>query len=428
VSRRCALTVLSISAALVCPFTVEAQSESGQDLHGQRELDAWHLSKYASVQPELAQKAPLLVAGFCAAAERVAARGENAPETPGAMIICAAAIRGMVACDSNPDPCGLFSLELAEQWPPVVRWLEWLSARGLAWGQDEARGAEVVKAHVETLRRQTRPVFVTHAPVQAKPAALTAEVRPADSERIAPSAQQFKPATAGASEGDSSMPGSDPAQAIPPVPDTPSTLGVSVPSTRASSPPAAHKKRGRRPLPSSAANLADASAPNSHWRAETQAIYRESQELQRIGRGEMSRLREAQSADEQDFDLMRACADRMHVHEVRVRALEARLSLLPREFGNQILGAVLGLQYCVACGSSGDNSCREVGEGLAAAREAVFPRPARRSPRVRVDQDEAPPESHSSCCKICTKGCACGDSCISCSYTCHKGPGCACDG
>jgi hypothetical protein len=31
------------------------------------------------------------------------------------------------------------------------------------------------------------------------------------------------------------------------------------------------------------------------------------------------------------------------------------------------------------------------------------------------------------CCKICTKGCACGDSCISCDNTCHKGEGCACD-
>ena len=31
------------------------------------------------------------------------------------------------------------------------------------------------------------------------------------------------------------------------------------------------------------------------------------------------------------------------------------------------------------------------------------------------------------CCKICTAGKACGDSCISRSYTCHQAPGCACD-
>ena len=32
------------------------------------------------------------------------------------------------------------------------------------------------------------------------------------------------------------------------------------------------------------------------------------------------------------------------------------------------------------------------------------------------------------CCKICKKGKACGDSCIKATYTCHKGPGCACNG
>lgn len=32
------------------------------------------------------------------------------------------------------------------------------------------------------------------------------------------------------------------------------------------------------------------------------------------------------------------------------------------------------------------------------------------------------------CCKICSKGKACGDSCISRSKQCHKGAGCACDG
>lgn len=32
----------------------------------------------------------------------------------------------------------------------------------------------------------------------------------------------------------------------------------------------------------------------------------------------------------------------------------------------------------------------------------------------------------SQCCKICTKGCPCGNTCISCSKDCHVGPGCAC--
>ena len=33
-----------------------------------------------------------------------------------------------------------------------------------------------------------------------------------------------------------------------------------------------------------------------------------------------------------------------------------------------------------------------------------------------------------SCCKICRKGKACGNSCISRRYTCRKPPGCACNG
>jgi hypothetical protein len=35
---------------------------------------------------------------------------------------------------------------------------------------------------------------------------------------------------------------------------------------------------------------------------------------------------------------------------------------------------------------------------------------------------------NAACCKVCIKGKACGNSCISRSYTCRKGPGCACDG
>ncbi|MFH1509214.1 MAG: hypothetical protein ABIE68_03555 [bacterium] len=40
---------------------------------------------------------------------------------------------------------------------------------------------------------------------------------------------------------------------------------------------------------------------------------------------------------------------------------------------------------------------------------------------------EPEPEPTTSCCKMCSTGKACGDSCISKSYTCHKPPGCACN-
>src|SRR5262245_1443128 len=36
------------------------------------------------------------------------------------------------------------------------------------------------------------------------------------------------------------------------------------------------------------------------------------------------------------------------------------------------------------------------------------------------------PRAHS-CCKVCTKGKACGDTCISRARVCHAGSGCACD-
>lgn len=38
------------------------------------------------------------------------------------------------------------------------------------------------------------------------------------------------------------------------------------------------------------------------------------------------------------------------------------------------------------------------------------------------------PVQVAACCKICRKGKACGNSCISRQYTCRQPPGCACDG
>lgn len=36
--------------------------------------------------------------------------------------------------------------------------------------------------------------------------------------------------------------------------------------------------------------------------------------------------------------------------------------------------------------------------------------------------------AYAACCKVCSKGKACGDSCIARDKTCHKGKGCACNG
>lgn len=52
--------------------------------------------------------------------------------------------------------------------------------------------------------------------------------------------------------------------------------------------------------------------------------------------------------------------------------------------------------------------------------------PSNRGAATFESEPEAPVQQQ--CCKICHKGKACGNSCISRAYTCHKGPGCACDG
>jgi hypothetical protein len=41
---------------------------------------------------------------------------------------------------------------------------------------------------------------------------------------------------------------------------------------------------------------------------------------------------------------------------------------------------------------------------------------------------EVRPETSRACCKICTVGKACGDTCIAREKICHQPPGCACDG
>jgi len=45
-----------------------------------------------------------------------------------------------------------------------------------------------------------------------------------------------------------------------------------------------------------------------------------------------------------------------------------------------------------------------------------------------VPSDDAPTcVPRGQCCKVCSKGKACGNSCIRADYNCHKGAGCACD-
>ncbi|TMB34269.1 MAG: MBL fold metallo-hydrolase [Deltaproteobacteria bacterium] len=67
-----------------------------------------------------------------------------------------------------------------------------------------------------------------------------------------------------------------------------------------------------------------------------------------------------------------------------------------------------------------DGSFREGAEQFAGA-TAIGPQ------ILRPDIAGAPSHPLAGCCKVCSAGKACGNSCISRSYTCHRPPGCACD-
>lgn len=78
----------------------------------------------------------------------------------------------------------------------------------------------------------------------------------------------------------------------------------------------------------------------------------------------------------------------------------------------------------------GDPSGPRPGEVPPASRPAItIAGPAPRPAPPASPPPPRPPNCRprSECCKVCSKGKACGNSCISASYTCHKGRGCACN-
>lgn len=74
--------------------------------------------------------------------------------------------------------------------------------------------------------------------------------------------------------------------------------------------------------------------------------------------------------------------------------------------------------------------------GAAVPRATTEPRATHVSPQSSRPTHEAstPREAHgvdadtTTCCRVCRKGKACGDACISHDRACNKGPGCACNG
>lgn len=76
----------------------------------------------------------------------------------------------------------------------------------------------------------------------------------------------------------------------------------------------------------------------------------------------------------------------------------------------RILALVLGLALPLA-GLAGDNGSLDLASAPCQAQLQV---------------PWADGVSQAACCRVCTVGKPCGDSCIARNKTCHKGPGCAC--
>jgi len=83
----------------------------------------------------------------------------------------------------------------------------------------------------------------------------------------------------------------------------------------------------------------------------------------------------------------------------------------PKVIVNRLLGGVIAV-LCIAAWGPPRQAEASTAAGAAASqtlqlREACTPR--------------------EECCKVCSKGKACGNSCIRADFNCHKGQGCACD-
>jgi hypothetical protein len=67
-------------------------------------------------------------------------------------------------------------------------------------------------------------------------------------------------------------------------------------------------------------------------------------------------------------------------------------------------------------------------EVLGMSRPDQLPQLLRTAPEIQSPQPSTTEreDPQKNCCRICKSGCACGNSCISCSKTCRQPPGCAC--
>ncbi|MGI9038087.1 MAG: SH3 domain-containing protein [Gemmatimonadota bacterium] len=117
--------------------------------------------------------------------------------------------------------------------------------------------------------------------------------------------------------------------------------------------------------------------------------------------------------------------------EVRYAASELRLREAPDPDAAVLLTLPRAAKVVVSSCDAGWCRVRYTAEAQAAARAVERTGYAAEAYLVRdrptLSIQPAPVRSRS-CCKVCRTGKACGNSCISRSYTCRKGAGCACNG
>lgn len=114
--------------------------------------------------------------------------------------------------------------------------------------------------------------------------------------------------------------------------------------------------------------------------------------------------------------------------ELRFASTELRLRETPAADGSVILTLPNAARLFVANCAEGwcrVRYCHENPSTLRPVESVGFAAQAYLSRDRPGTSSQAQPASSPSCFKICRKGQACGNSCISRSYTCRKGPGCA---
>lgn len=125
--------------------------------------------------------------------------------------------------------------------------------------------------------------------------------------------------------------------------------------------------------------------------------------------------------------------ERLRVDATQARSLAALAACHDEGIARAAGELAAGIEQDIAAESARQASRARAEQPSPAAEDPPVSRPvAPARPRGRAVERRAPEpdwtDGGGGCCKVCSTGQACGDSCISRKKVCRKGPGCACDG